>query len=394
MTTSSSSSISLDIDTVRAAFPVLEEVTYLNIGTYGIMPQPALKTFIELLSDFESKGVASTVNVGGKANETRERLAKLLGASAKEITFTRDATDGINLVLAGLAWQAGDEVITTTEEHEAMNHPLLYLQATRGIVVRRVEVSPDPAVMLQRLESVVSTRTRLIGMSHVTCETGTRLPAREICAWAASRNILSLFDGAQALGAFPINVREMGCDFYASNGHKWLCGPKGTGVFYGRLDRIIELIPAHVGAGSLAWVDLNTGAVEPWASGLRFEYGTRAWALYAGLGASLDWFESLGWLNVERHMMALNHYAKQRISERRYLQLMTPLDWCQSSGLVTFKAPGNVCYEIGRMLREKSKIVVRLIPHYNAIRISTAHFNNEADIDKLLEAVDQVVRGM
>jgi selenocysteine lyase/cysteine desulfurase len=203
-----------------------------------------------------------------------------------------------------------------------------------------------------------------------------------------------LFDGAQALGAFPINVREMGCDFYASNGHKWLCGPKGTGVFYGRLDRIVELIPAHVGAGSLAWVDLNTGAVEAWASGLRFEYGTRAWGLYAGLGASLDWFDSLGWLNVERHMIALNRYAKERISERPYLQLMTPQDWCQSSGLVTFKAPGNVCYEIARALREKSKIVVRLIPHYNAVRISTAHFNNESDIDKLMTAVDQVVRGV
>src|SRR6266536_1436559 len=144
--TSTTSTDVLDMAHVRAAFPVLSEVTYLNIGTYGIMPEPAYKAFEGMLADFEQKGVASTANVSAKANEARERIARLLCASPKEIAFTRDATDGINLVLAGLAWQAGDEVITTTEEHEAMNHPLLYLQATRHIVVKRVEVSPDPAV--------------------------------------------------------------------------------------------------------------------------------------------------------------------------------------------------------------------------------------------------------
>ncbi|HEY3342673.1 MAG TPA: aminotransferase class V-fold PLP-dependent enzyme, partial [Anaerolineae bacterium] len=133
-----------DIARVRAAFPVLSEVTYLNIGTYGIMPEPAYQTFAALLADIEKKGVASTANVGARSNETRDRIARLLGASSKEIAFTRDATDGINLVLAGLAWQPGDEVITTSEEHEAMNHPLLYLQATKHIVVKRVDVSPDP----------------------------------------------------------------------------------------------------------------------------------------------------------------------------------------------------------------------------------------------------------
>lgn len=384
---------SYDITRVREAFPVLSEVTYLNIGTYGIMPEPAYQTFANLLADFEKKGVASTANVGAKANETRDRIAKLLGASSKEIAFTRDATDGINLVLAGLTWQPGDEVITTSEEHEAMNHPLLYLQATKGIVVKRVDVSPDPAVMLKRIEQQATSRTRLIGMSHVTCETGTRLPAKEICAWAAAHNVDSLFDGAQALGAFPVNVREIGCDYYASNGHKWLCGPKGTGVFYAKLDKMVQLNPAHVGAGSLAWVDLHTGEVEANASGLRFEYGTRAWALYAGVGASLDWYDSLGWENVYQHIKKLNQYAKQGILERPYLQMLSPREFEASSGLVTFKAPGNACFDIGRQLRENYKIVVRLIPHYNAVRVSTAHFNNEADYDKFFAAIDHIIRG-
>ncbi len=390
---SQSSSNSLDMSRVRADYPILADVTYLNLGTYGIMPASAYRNFESLLSDFEQKGVANTVNVNGKANTTRERIAHLLGASPKEIAFTRNATDGINLVLAGLTWQAGDEVITTTEEHEAMNHPLLFLQATRHIVVKRVEVSPDPAVMLERIESQVTPRTRLIGMSHVTCETGTRLPAKEICAWAAAHSVPSLFDGAQALGAFPIDVRDLGCDYYTSNGHKWLCGPKGTGVFYSRLDKLVQLVPAHVGAGSLAWVDIHTSEVELWNSGLRFEYGTRAWALYAGLGCSLDWFDSLGWGSVYGHIASLSDYAKKRILEQSYLQLLSPRRFDDSSGLVSFKVRGNVSFEIGRALREKHKIVVRLVPHYNAIRISTAHFNNEDDVDRLLSALKTMVLG-
>jgi selenocysteine lyase/cysteine desulfurase len=383
----------LDMAHVRAAFPVLSEVTYLNLGTYGIMPRPAYEAYESMLANFEQKGVASTANVSARANETRERIARLLCASPKEVAFTRNATDGINLVLAGLAWHEGDEVITTTEEHEAMNHPLLYLQATRHIVVKRVEVSADPDVMLERIEAQTTPRTCLIGMSHVTCETGTRLPAQAICSWATAHNILSLFDGAQALGVFPIDVREMGCDYYTSNGHKWLCGPKGTGVFYGQLDKLARLSPAHVGAGSLAWVDLHTGETEAWASGLRFEFGTRAWALHGGLGASLDWYDSLGWAKVYGHIKSLSEYAKHRIQEKPYLQLLSPQDFDCSSGLVTFKAPGNVSFEIGRTLREKYKIVVRLIPHYNAVRITMAHFNDEQDVDALIAAVEKIVRG-
>src|SRR5206468_3187325 len=112
---------------VRAAFPVLKDVVYLNVGTYGIMPEPALADFQAMQAEFERRGVASDHTFGRKVEETRQRIGALIGASAEEVAFTRNATDGINLVLAGIDWQAGDEVITTDEEHEAMNHPLLYL---------------------------------------------------------------------------------------------------------------------------------------------------------------------------------------------------------------------------------------------------------------------------
>jgi selenocysteine lyase/cysteine desulfurase len=382
----------LDHEQIRRAYPALEEVVYLNVGTYGLMPEPALAEFTEVLKEFERTGVASKGDLGGKTTETRRHIAALVGAEPEEIAFTRNATDGINLVLAGLDWRPGDEIITTTEEHEAIIHPLLYLQRYKGLKIRLVEVSPEAGVMLERLEKALTDRTRLVAVSYVTCETGTRLPVREICQWAASRNLLTLVDGAQASGVFPINVREIGCDFYTSNGHKWLSGPKGTGFFYGRRQRLSDLYLAHVGAGSLEQADIATGTATPWPNALRFEFGTRPWPLHIGLNASLNWLEGWGWANIYRHIADLGAYLKNCVLERPFLGLLTPYAWEASSGLTSFSVAGHVAGDVSRLLREKWRIHVRVVPHYNALRISTAHFNNEADVNALMTALDEIVR--
>jgi selenocysteine lyase/cysteine desulfurase len=271
-----------------------------------------------------------------------------------------------------------------------VNHPLLYLQNTKGLIVKRLPVSPQADVMTVRLEQALTERSRLVVMSHVSCESGTRLPAQAISQWAREHGLLCLLDGAQVSGVFPLDVREIGCDFYASNGHKWLSGPKGTGFFYGRADKLTALSPAHVGAGSLERVDIATGEAQPFVTGQRFEFGTRAWPLHAGLGASLDWFENLGWENVYRHIAALSGYLKDCILERSFLRLLTPLPFEASSGLTTFVVEGHEAGQVSQALREQWKIHVRVIPHYNALRISTAHFNNPEDLDRLMLALEQI----
>ena len=380
----------LQEERVRQAFPVLSEVTYLNVGTYGLMPEPALIEFQAMQAEFERKGQASDHAFGRKAEETRQRIAEMIGAQVAEIAFTRNATDGINLVLAGIDWKPGDEVITTDEEHEAMIHPLLYLQRTRGIKVKLVKVSPFESEMLDYLNEAFTPKSRLVAVSLVSCETGTRLPGTTISHWAHERNLLCLLDGAQASGVFSLDMNKIGCDFYTSNGHKWLSGPKGTGFFYGKLEHLVELNPAHVGAGSLQRVDIANGIAEPFQTGQRFEFGTRAWPVYAGLGASLDWFESLGWENVYAHIKSLNQYLKELILERPLLRLLSPLSFEHSSGLASFEIEDHAAGEVSRALRERWKMTTRVIPHYNALRISTAHFNTPADIDKLISAIEEI----
>jgi L-cysteine/cystine lyase len=378
---------------VREAFPVLKEVVYLNVGTYGIMPESALETYQAIQAEFERRGVASDGTFGRKTEEARSRIASLIGATKEEIAFTRNATDGINLALAGIDWQPGDEVITTDQEHEAMIHPLLYLHGTRGIEVKLLEVSPQADVMLDRLEKALSPKTRLVAMSLVSCETGTRLPAQAISRWAAEHGLLTLFDGAQVSGVFPIDVRAIGCDFYASNGHKWLSGPKGTGFFYGKQESLPLLSPAHAGAGSFQRVDIPNRLAEPFTTAQRFEFGTRAWPGQAGLCGSLDWFESLGWKQVYAHIAALSQYLKEAILSRPHLRLLSPFAFDESSGLVAFVINGHVAGDVSKVLREQDRIYTRVIPHYNALRLSTAHFNIPEEIDHLMAAIDRVQRG-
>jgi cysteine desulfurase / selenocysteine lyase len=185
-------------------------------------------------------------------------------------------------------------------------------------------------------------------------------------------------------------VNELGCDFYASNGHKWLSAPKGTGFFYGKQEKLLELSPAHVGAGSLQRVVIGEQIAEPFDTGQRFEFGTRAWPLQGGFGSSLDWFEKIGWKKVYAHIAALSGYLKESILERPYMTLLTPVPFVASSGLTSFVVDKPAVHEISKELREKWAMPMRVIPHYNALRISTAHFNNTDDIDKLMQAIDQI----
>jgi selenocysteine lyase/cysteine desulfurase len=156
------------------------------------------------------------------------------------------------------------------------------------------------------------------------------------------------------------------------------------------MDALLQLCPAHVGAGSLERADAADGTAQLWESGRRFEFGTRAHALYAGLGASIEWLAALGWGEIERYVAGMSDYIKERILERPHLELLTPRAFVQSAGLTTFQVVGSQAGEVSRELAHRGRIVVRVIPHYNGIRISTPCFVNEQDIDTLMAAVDEI----
>jgi selenocysteine lyase/cysteine desulfurase len=374
---------------IYSQFPAVKNTPYLNTGTYGIMPKKALRKYISLIEEAEGMGILSSRPFVEEADLVRDRTAGLIGADTEEITFSRNATDGINIVLAGTQWRNGDEIITTDEEHEAMQFPLLNLAETAGVRIKTLTVSKEPQAFIEQLAKACTKRTRLIALSYISCETGTRLPVQAICSMAREHGIETLIDGAQALGAVPVNVRDIGCSYFTSNGHKWLSGPKGTGIFYSQKKLLGMLQPTHVGAGSFSRFERKTREWSFHSSGKKFEYGTINHAAFIGLGYSLDWMDELGWENIYKHIESVGSCLKQKIQNLKGFNLLTPLPYISSSGLVTFTVNGTAAKACG-VLAKNFGLKVRYIPHYDAMRISAAHYLFPKDIDVLIDALQHL----
>jgi selenocysteine lyase/cysteine desulfurase len=183
--------------------------------------------------------------------EDKGEVCEFLNCDKEEIAFVGCATEGINIVVNGLPLKSGDEVILTTHEHVAGNLPLLNKAKRDGIVLKTFE--PDTKNWrgnLERIEKLITKKTRLIFVSHVTCTTGQRLPEKEICKLAKDKGIWVFLDGAQAPGMMPVNLREYNCDFYTTSGHKWLLGPKRTGILYVKKELLDVVRPLTVGGYS------------------------------------------------------------------------------------------------------------------------------------------------
>lgn len=380
-----------DIAAVRAEFPLLERLAYFQTGTYGLMAQSVLHRVMELIASFESQAWAVREETWGAARQAKEMLAARIGAQPAEVALTRNATDGVNLVAAGIAWQPGDEIIISDQEHGAMNIPWRWAAQRTGAIVRRYRVEHDPEASLANVAALITPRTRLIGTSWVTSPFGIRLPVREISKLARERGILSLVDGAQAFGAFNVDVREIGCDFFTSNGHKWLGGPKGTGFFWAHPDRLAELLPAHVGAGSTERFDFEKGLTFPLA-GKRFEFGTDHFHLQAGLIPALEWFDQLGWDWVEARIARLSTCLKEEVARVPGVTVRTPLAWERSSGLTNFEAEGADARALWEYLRDRWRVLVVPLGQHR-LRVSTAYFNTEDEIDRLVSGVRAFLAG-
>lgn len=373
----------IDLAEVRRAYPLLEELEYFNTGTYGLMAEPVLERCLARLARFERRGMAGIGDVHDEIERARARLAGHLGAERDEVALTGNATDGIALVAAGLAWREGDEVIVSDQEHPAMAVPFAHAARRRGVKVRPYRVSWDPGESLCSIRSLLTPRTRLVATSHVTSPYGIRLPVREIAALAHEHGVPVLVDAAQSFAVMPVDVRELDCDFLSGNGHKWLGGPKGTGFLYARREWMERLEPALVGDGSL---EPSTGALQP--NGRRFEFGTRSFPTTAALNDALDWLEGWGWEQVGQRVAALSGRLKDALAGTPGVELCTPRAWERSSGLISVAVPGRDAAAL-----QEDLVAHGLFPRPSGprgshrIRVSTAFFNGEEQVDRLASRI-------
>ena len=390
-----------DVEAVRAEIPALSTCTYLNAGGIAPAPRPVTEAILAAYRDIASRGEMTPEihdRIPERMDETRARLARLAGASPGEVALLGNTTEGINLVLRGLPWTPGDEVIVTDQENPAVLLPCANLARRRGVTVRRLSLPSDTDALLARLANLIRPRTRLLVLSHVTHVSGLVMPIEAIERLAADAGVPVLWDGAQALGQVPVDLAQAGCAFYAGAGYKWLMGPYGTGYLYIRRDWLERLDVSDIGVKSERSLDLRSLAFELRPGADRHEYGSRPWALFQGLGAGIGFVQRFGVRAVRERMLMLRERACVRLAAIPGATIVSASRPERASGLVTVALAGADARAIVDELWRNHRVLVRDrhlpagAPEPTGIRFSLGLFNTPAEIDAAGAALERVLR--
>ena len=374
---------------LRQQFQLPADYAYFNTAGLGASPR-AVSDRVKSEMDRVELAPAPGHNESDWTR-IRGKCATLLGpsCSASEIALVSTATEGINIILNGLPLEKGDEVISSTHEHPALVIPLLHKIRTAGIVLRTFE--PDLGTRtgtVERIRALMTPRTRLIFVSHVTCTTGQILPVAEIGRLADERHVWFALDGAQSLAQFPFDIAATGAHCYAASGHKFLMGPKRTGILYVRRDRLPALESTVVGAYSDQVTSLAKRELTLRTDAQRFEYGTENAALVYGVESAVDFVAALGLPRIWQHNQAMAERFRSALQAQKSVNLLSPADPEARSAMVTFRIPGRDNGQVasrltGRRLRVRSVTEAGL----DAVRASFHVCNTDAEVDRLISAV-------
>lgn len=375
---------------IRSSFPLTYDRVYLNNGTFGPVPFSVLEAL------HNSQESINTSGEYGSSDPERLVLASYLGIKVSELSLTHNTTEGINIMVWGLPLKSGDEVILTTHEHVGNALPWLNRAKLDGIVLKTFEPKATQQENFDLIKSLVNSRTKVIGIPHVTCTTGLVFPIREISEYARNINIYTAIDGAHGAGTFDLDLHDLGCDFYAGCYHKWMLGPSGTGFLYVKEDKLEELQAIQIGSYTDKGWDLTKnppvfdGYID---SAHRYDYGTQSKSLYVGVAAATDFHLQIGKAKIETRIRELNEFLYQGLLELgSQIDVITPLESESRISLVSFR-PKNLTYkQLGSAL-SKAGFRIRQVPEggVNAIRVSTHIYNSKSDIEAFLKATKQII---
>jgi L-cysteine/cystine lyase len=351
------------LEEARAQFPVLDRYAYLQAGSVGPLARGTLDAMVgeEEAGLQEGRGsYARFMRLLDARDELRGAVAALVGVPAEHVALTASTTDGCNIVLAGLDLRAGDEVITTTDEHFGLLGPL-HVSGAKVVVVE-----PDP----ERIAAAVTARTRLIALSHVLWTTGAVIPVREL---RASTGVPILVDGAQSVGAMEVDAA--GLDFYTVSGQKWLCGPEGTGA-------LVVADPDALRVGHPSYLSQDgyeqDGAFQPREGAARFDPNLTPGAATAGLSAAIAAIPP--WAHERAAEMA-GRFRTGLADAGRDVVLPE-----QRATLVSWRAPAEESAAIVERLADAG-VIVRDLPGRGLVRASVGWWTNDDDLERLLAAL-------
>lgn len=375
---------------VQQQFPLTDARTHLNAAGLGPAPYPVLEAARTTRMDLQRRSETGVEQLWA----AREPVAEFFGAQAEEIAFQRNATEGNSTVASGLKMAEGEEVILETHAHPGGAMPWMNRQKQDGIRVKGFEPDPQrPATNLQRIQDLISPRTRAVQVSHVTAPTGIRFAVERIAELAHEHDLWFHVDGAQSSGMLPVDLKEIGCDSYATSGHKWLGAPHGTGILYVRADRMDEVVPTEVGAHTdSAYKIPDTYDYHP--SARRFEAGTRDTAAVQGVRAAIRFLNQIGMQRVADYSQGLARYLQEQLRGVSGVSILTPYDSARSAAITTFKTEQVGHRDLYKSLRSEYSLRCRLVTEQelNAVRVSTHIYNDRKDCDRVVEATRAAIQ--
>jgi selenocysteine lyase/cysteine desulfurase len=375
---------------VRGQFPLLQDRVYLNNGTMGPSPYVVLDSVRS-----EMERIDATGDYGGW-DVARGKIAKFINAGEDEISITHNVTEGINVIAGGLLLKRGDEVIMTTHEHAGNALPWLARARRDGIVLKTFVPGWTAAETLDRINSLITKKTRAIAVPHVTCTIGQVLPGKEISKLGRDKGLWVMLDGAHTPGMMPLDVKDIGCDFFATCGHKWMMGPKGTGFLYVRKEVQDVVEPIWVGGGSDAGWDMTKKPPElkGYASNAhRYDFATQNAAIYIGMGSAIDFLYHIGMENIAARDRAMSsHIREELVKLGDKIEMLTPEEEKSRASVTGFRIANYQYDKFVNYAWEKHKIRLRAVGEggLNSIRVSTHIYNNFDEVELFLKAVKEV----
>jgi len=377
---------------VRDQFILDPEWTFLNFGGLGSCPLPVLDALVGFTRAEER--APSAGHDEKPWQDVKEKLARALGRTCRkeDLGLIGGATEGVNVIVNGLALKKSDEVITSTHEHVAVHSALLNRMQRDGIAIRLFD--PDIASAqgnVDRIARLITPRTRLILISHVTCTTGQLFPAKEIAALARAKGIWFALDGAQAPVNAPFDIVATGVDFYTCSTHKWMMGPKRTGFIYVRPGLVDALRPQTVGGGSSVRYDAAKGEFVLKPTAERFESGTQNDALFYALGTALDLVETIGVERIARRCRPMAERFYRGLGEIPGVERLSPEEEAYRTLMIGFRMKARTSAEIMSHLA-KDRIRARPVGEggLGSIRVSFYLNNRDEDVTAILDSLKKL----
>ncbi len=394
----------------RDDFPMLkQDIIYLDNGATTFKPQSVIDTMDDYYQNYSANAHRGDYSISYKVDvnyeEARVKVARFINAEPEEVVFTSGATESLNMIATGFfdnLLEAGDEIIISNAEHASNVLPWFRLANKHNAIIKYVPLDANLHITLDAVKSVITPKTKIIALAEITNVVGDVRPIKEICEYAHQNNIFVVCDGAQSVPHRKTDVKDLDVDFLAFSSHK-MCGPTGVGVLYGKKELLESLEPLSLGGGMNESFD-NPNEIYLKDLPQRLEAGTPNIAGVIGLGAAIDYLESIGMDNITIHEQKLKSYLIDKLTKLPYIQIVNEE---ADSGIVAFNVEGifsqdvafflnkyNICVRAGNHC---AKILKNSIGVKNTIRVSLYFYNTTEEIDDLVELLsnkDKIMKEM